>query len=300
MGDGNRDICMSNQTSQPNKKGWKFSEYKPISSYISFIFKFILHSSLRNGIKTNAVNWKNCTMYVQDIIFPGTNIVAEIPKDEAYNFQKMCSLFATANSYGKLIDEYVLRYPLSQSTNQVNGSNAESTPIKAVANTVDDSSEISMQNLKDALKFASSKAKSPKPSTSDSPSSFYTSTLDNECQKVSNDQNGSNQTMEKLIYKRTDFHIVYDTVLERNGMLLIEKLDYERFKTEIISILTGYVEGIDTTLDLVPFGSYQYNLYESGSNFNLFIFTGTFSLFFREKKNEKQTRNNIVYSNLVD
>ena len=38
-------------------------------------------------------NWKNCSMYVQDLVRPDVNITAEISKKEADNFQQMCEIF---------------------------------------------------------------------------------------------------------------------------------------------------------------------------------------------------------------
>lgn len=229
------------------------------------IFKFIFNFSLRNGIESNAVNWKNCTMYVQDINFPGTNIVAEIPENEAYNFQKLCSEFAKFDI--NFIDKYVSHLSSIQSANKVNGSNAESTSTNAtnaiVGRVINSSAQIK------------ARIESPK---SSSPSN-YARTLDNESEKLSSGQINTYQAGEKIIQNRIDFHIVCNRILEENKMLIENKVQaHQHFKTEITSILTGYVKSINSTLDVVPFGSNQYNLGEAGSNFNLFIFTGTIFL----------------------
>lgn len=172
-------------------------------------------------------------MYVQDIKSPGINITAAIPEDEAYNFQKMCSLYATTKSLAKLIDEYTSKLSLLQSANEVNSSNIESTSINA-------------------------RSESPRSSTSFSPLPI----------------------LGKLIPECIDFRVVYDTILERYALSLMETIrdtsNHERHKTEIISILTENLKNIDSTLDLIPFGSNQYNLNETGSNLNLFIFTSRF------------------------
>lgn len=43
---------------------------------------------------TSPENWRNCTMYVQDLIREDVNITAEISKKQAEKFQKMCQMFA--------------------------------------------------------------------------------------------------------------------------------------------------------------------------------------------------------------
>lgn len=47
----------------------------------------------------NAANWRNCTMFVQDLVTPGLNIAAEVTKEDAYNFQEMCQMFSTAQKH---------------------------------------------------------------------------------------------------------------------------------------------------------------------------------------------------------
>lgn len=42
----------------------------------------------------NAVNWTNCAMWVQDIASPGTNIMAEISKQDANYFKQFCQKFS--------------------------------------------------------------------------------------------------------------------------------------------------------------------------------------------------------------
>lgn len=219
------------------------------------------------GIELNIVNWTNCAMYVQDIKDPGINIAAAISKNEAQNFKKMCSLFATAKLHSKFIEEYASKMSSSQFANKGN----------ALGSQISKPSGVSIQSLTDALIFAASKTKVEdlKQSTSKS-ASLPTLNID----KTSNDQASINQALEILMQKLIDFRNVYNAVTERTGVLLMERLlgitNHERFKREIISSLTGYVKSIDSTLEIVPFGSNQYNLNESGSNFNLFVFTGMF------------------------
>lgn len=50
---------------------------------------------MRDGIKACPANWSNCSMWVQDLVSPCTNITAEISKQEVDNFLKMCRMFST-------------------------------------------------------------------------------------------------------------------------------------------------------------------------------------------------------------
>lgn len=69
-------------------------------------------------------------MYVQDITVPGANIAAEISKEEAYNFKKMCKLFAADDSHQKVINEYTQKLSLLQSDIKTNGSYSKHTVTK--------------------------------------------------------------------------------------------------------------------------------------------------------------------------
>lgn len=66
-----------------------------ISNIFSETFNSFFFSNirLRDGIEQNPKNWKNCTMYVQDLIRPGVNVSAEVSKKAVDNFQEMCQVF---------------------------------------------------------------------------------------------------------------------------------------------------------------------------------------------------------------
>lgn len=49
---------------------------------------------LRTGIGNSSENWKNCSMFVQDLVRPNVNVTAEISQKAAQNFQEMCQIFA--------------------------------------------------------------------------------------------------------------------------------------------------------------------------------------------------------------
>lgn len=78
----------------------------------------LIHSSLRDAMKSNAANWKDCAMFVQDIKSHGTNITAEISKEEVTNFKKMCQLFFADNSQKRFIDEYVTKFSIQPFSNK--------------------------------------------------------------------------------------------------------------------------------------------------------------------------------------
>lgn len=50
---------------------------------------------LREGMAIYPENWKNCSIFVQDIVSPGLNIAAEITRHEITNFKLMCNLFSS-------------------------------------------------------------------------------------------------------------------------------------------------------------------------------------------------------------
>lgn len=57
---------------------------------------------MRDGIAAKPENWRNCVMWVQDIVSPSVNITAEISKEDALNFIKLCQIFC---SYTYSIDD---------------------------------------------------------------------------------------------------------------------------------------------------------------------------------------------------
>ncbi|XP_031625839.1 uncharacterized protein LOC116342388 [Contarinia nasturtii] len=57
---------------------------------------------LRDGINTNPANWKNCTMFVEDVTRSGINVAAEITAKDSYGFQEMCQIFAKKNICHKI------------------------------------------------------------------------------------------------------------------------------------------------------------------------------------------------------
>lgn len=79
---------------------------------MKFSHEFLIGSvvfSLRDGIKENPSQWRNCTMFVQDIKSPGVNITVDVPEIEAEQFKEMCRTFRSANVMERTMDEYLLK-----------------------------------------------------------------------------------------------------------------------------------------------------------------------------------------------
>ncbi|XP_055323571.1 uncharacterized protein LOC129578676 isoform X2 [Sitodiplosis mosellana] len=152
----------NNQLISVNIERWQEKRLQPHQSIFTPEQK-----SLRDGIKTNAVNWKNCTMSVQDIKYPGTNVTAEIPEKEVNNFKKLCQVLST-RSHKKIIDEYLSKMRSPQETNRPNLSVNNLTSMGAASSKHNDPATISLESLRSAIKNAENQARdvSPKPSTS--------------------------------------------------------------------------------------------------------------------------------------
>lgn len=59
-----------------------------------FLNKYIQIYRLHAGIASSPENWKNCTMFVQDLVRLNVNATADISKTSVKNFKTMCELLA--------------------------------------------------------------------------------------------------------------------------------------------------------------------------------------------------------------
>lgn len=50
---------------------------------------------LREAIEKYPSNWENCVMWVEDIVSPSVNIMAEMSNDDANNFVNLCQIFSS-------------------------------------------------------------------------------------------------------------------------------------------------------------------------------------------------------------
>lgn len=196
---------------------------------------------------TNAANWKDCTMYVQDIDSPGTNITAGISKEEANNFKKMCQCFFADSSQKRLISESIDEYVSKVATLQqpVNKVNAGMNGQTLFANKVDDSPLVSMQSLKTAIK----------------------SVADN-LAIGGNANPSSSKNLEKLI-KLTDVSRLAKAEMVN---LLYRSENRIRHEMQILETLSKYFITLDATLKVVNFGSVKY--VGLNSNFNVLVKAG--------------------------
>lgn len=70
---------------------------------ILILIRFLLFFfRLRDGMNEHPQNWKNCTMYVEDLLRSGVNIAAEITTKDAYGFQEICQMFAKKHIWQKI------------------------------------------------------------------------------------------------------------------------------------------------------------------------------------------------------
>lgn len=111
---------------------------------------------MRDAIKSNAVNWKNCAMHVQDIKYPGVNVTAEISVKEANNFKKCCQILSQF-SHKKIIDDYLSKI---QSPQEAKRSNLGVENLKeSTSSKLNDAAQISLDSLRSAVKNAEKEAK---------------------------------------------------------------------------------------------------------------------------------------------
>ncbi|XP_031626105.1 uncharacterized protein LOC116342572 [Contarinia nasturtii] len=216
--------------------------------------------SLRDAMESNGANWKDCTMYVQDIDSQGMNITAEISNKEAHNFKKMCQMFFTDHSQKKFIDEYVSKVSTLQ----------KSSDKALTANKIDVSPLISMNTLKTAIKSVAENL-----ATGGNINPFSSKKSEKLPRAVSKEQINLIEGLEK----RIDFSKTYETIiriLDKAGKLTVEKyLRINRrkyFELDIISTLDHYLKLFNPTFEPIHFGSSKYGLKDFESNLHLFVF----------------------------
>lgn len=196
-------------------------------------------------------------MFVQDIMSPGVNVAAEISKDEANNFKKMCSVFAAPGSHGKFIDEYVSKLVSSQANNIVNG--CDTTNVK----------NVQVAELKSV-------------STA---SSIKSDTNQNVIRPIIQETVADNTSVQSN-------HVKLEDVIKTDKAALTIATEMIHFvsrtkarinnESQILKKLAGYLNEFDFKVQLVPFGSATYGFGGLSTNFNLLANTGIqqFSIFF--------------------
>lgn len=54
---------------------------------------FCLIYRLRMGMERSPQNWRNCAMYVQDLVRPDVNVTADVSVEAFNKFKKICNKF---------------------------------------------------------------------------------------------------------------------------------------------------------------------------------------------------------------
>lgn len=202
-------------------------------------------------------------MYVQDLKSPGVNITAEISKEEAYNFKKMCKMFSAVSSYQKSIDEYVSK--LSEVSTLSSG-NADSTenPVNGLTYIL---------SLQTAIASLENRSPGALSSVSMNASS---SSITNDNTNVSNGA-GSRPTIAQRL---EDFiivkHVFYMVKLEMDQITSREK-GRKNTEKEIVKTLSSYFEARYSGAKIARFGSITYGFGGPGTNLNIMVITGKIS-----------------------
>lgn len=205
---------------------------------------------LRDGIKESYFNWDNCAIYVQDPNSPGTNITAEILEEEANNFQQMCKMFASHDSYGQSIDTYWMQLTKVQSE-ETNRSTSIYEFSKTSSNT--------LEFLNDTItKMKNSSASS---SISDLSRASIISTSSN---------SATTQKLKNVV----DIKQVSRTIPSKTVDLINRIVGRCFHEIEIVALLTRYLRTFDSTLKVLPFGSATYGFGGSTANFNILVNAG--------------------------
>lgn len=202
---------------------------------------FLVHS-LRDGMNANISNWLECTMFVQDLCAAGVNIAAEIPKEQAYNFQGMCQMFSTSQRPSPIKRMHKASPPANQPIRRAVSTSSLPAP-KSTANrgktTKDDKIKVVASNLLKKVPTKKGTVKTP------------LATIDE-------------------VIKNEKIYELIATELEKVSLRTDERV---RNETRILGLLKHQFKLFDRTLELTPFGSTTYGFGGSNSNYNIFVDT---------------------------
>lgn len=200
-------------------------------------------------------------MFVQDLKLPGTNITAEISKEEANNFIQMCNVFASKKSHGPSIDDYLMKL------SQICTKNSSTTcslhgGVSSTKNGVNNINEASVNALQN-LKIAVASMAVPNGSSSlEDPS---------RASSISITQPLPTQKLMNVI----DIKKVSQTI-PTIAVDLVNRMVQRCFnEMKIQALLTRYFKEFDSSFDVMPFGSATYGFGGSHTNFNILINAGS-------------------------
>ncbi|XP_055326064.1 uncharacterized protein LOC129579895 isoform X2 [Sitodiplosis mosellana] len=198
---------------------------------------------LRDGMNASVANWQKCTMFVQDLIVAGVNITAEIPKEQAYNFQGMCQMFQN----GLIRPSPVKRVPKASPT--------EHLPMRRAT---------SVSSLP-STKPSASRGKAPK----EDKSKVATSNL----LKKAPTKKGAAKTPLATIDEAIKNEKIYELIRSELEKVSLRSDERVRYESRILGFLTHQFKLFDRTLALIPFGSTTFGFGGSNSNYNILVDT---------------------------
>lgn len=207
-------------------------------------------------MKANAFNWENCTMYVQDIKSLGTNIAADISKQEASNFKKMCCLFASENSHNDAIDAYMSKLLTSKSGSNLSLDSLST--VKSDVHSISGDSKYSLHNLKTA-------------GCANLTGSFPNASNSNPNTVGSKVPVTNNVTKLEDVIKVGEVSTAIKT--EMNQIVSRSKSRIED-ENDIINLLSGVLKAYDRTIMVASFGSVTYGFGGQRTNLNILVMTG--------------------------
>lgn len=182
-------------------------------------------------------------MFVQDLVSPGVNIAAEIPKEQAYNFQGMCQMFSTTQRPSpvkrtpKASPPAYL--PVRRTTSLSSLPASKSTTSSRAKATKDDKTKLSASNLLKKVPTKKGAAKTP------------LATIDEAI------KNGK----------------IYESITNELEKVSLRSEERIRHESRILGLLKHQFKLFDRTLALIPFGSTTFGYAGSNSNYNILVDT---------------------------
>lgn len=176
-------------------------------------------------------------MFVQDIKASGVNIAAEITKEEACNFKKLCQLFSSDSSHESFIDDYMSKLCQMQ-------------PASKVGSTL---SLDSADSTKDQSKQESSRL------------SIYNSNGGFDIPRSSN----ATKKLEDVVEIEQVAQAISAGIIDITSRTTARVHNEKR----IVTLLTHYLKVLDPTLEVIPFGSATYGFGGAKTNFNILVNT---------------------------
>lgn len=203
-------------------------------------------------------------MFVQDLKLPGTNVTAEISREGANNFIQMCNRFASSKSHEPAIDDYLMKLSQIRSINTFSSRGGLSSMQNGDNNPSHSSMNV-LQNLKVAV---ASNAATPNGSSSISPNDRSRASSIAMTQPIS-----TQKLFDAIDVKQVSLAIPAIAVD------LVYRMVQRCFtELEIQAQLTRNFKELDSSLEVMPFGSATYGFGGSHTNFNILMNAGALEL----------------------